>query len=585
MPRTVLARSLPCFVLLLACTPPAGAHDLWLIPGENVAVGKPALVRANVGMDFPRSEHAPDTAAFKRRLLIQRDGSAGILKAAGKDGTSGLLEFVPATPGVYIVAVETQPRLLTLAAEKFNAYLVEDGMPHIYRLRAKEKTLDQPGRERYSKHVKSLVRVGAGGGGDPCRVVGLTLEIVPLRDPFTLKSGDALPVRVLFHGKPLADANVGWQSPGDGETARGYVRTDDRGEALVPVARAGLMTLRLTHMTRPKAADYEWESFWTTLTFRLEEASATQSPVAFGKKTYVFKTVGDTKIEADVYRHADTKVRPVLVWLHGGALILGSRTGVPKDLLDLCRTEGFALVSFDYRLAPEVKLPAIIADVEDALAWLHTKGPALLHIDPKRMVVAGGSAGGYLTLMTGLRAQPRPKALLAYWGYGDVDGDWYTKPSPFYRKIQPLIDKDEAYRAVGGKVLTGTDGSNSKGRGQFYRYLRQNGLWTKVVTGFDPATERDKLDRYCPVRNVTSDYPPTLLVHGTNDDDVPYELSAAMAKELARHKVTHELITVRGAGHGLSGGGRKEVADALERARAFVRQQLRAVSTGSGESR
>ena len=45
-------------------------------------------------------------------------------------------------------------------------------------------------------------------------------------------------------------------------------RTDAKGEALVPIARGGLMTLRLTHMTRPKAADYEWESFWATLTFR-----------------------------------------------------------------------------------------------------------------------------------------------------------------------------------------------------------------------------------------------------------------------------------------------------------------------------
>jgi hypothetical protein len=49
------------------------------------------------------------------------------------------------------------------------------------------------------------------------------------------------------------------------------VRTDKRGEALVPVARTGLMTIRLTHMTRPKATDYEWESFWTTLTFRVPE--------------------------------------------------------------------------------------------------------------------------------------------------------------------------------------------------------------------------------------------------------------------------------------------------------------------------
>jgi uncharacterized GH25 family protein len=260
--------SLVTALLLALLAAPAAAHDLWLIPPESSAPGKPVSIRASVGMDFPRSEHAPDPAAFKRRLLILPDGGAGTLRAAGKEGLSGLLEFDPEQPGLYTVAVETHPKVITLPADKFNAYLVADGMPHIYRLRAKEKTLNQPGRERYSKSVKALVRVGK-GGGDATRPVGLTLEIFPLRDPFALKSGAALPVRVLFRGQPLADANVGWQHPGDGEAARGYVRTDAKGEALVPVGRPGLMTLRLTHMTRPKAAEYEWESFWTTTTFRV----------------------------------------------------------------------------------------------------------------------------------------------------------------------------------------------------------------------------------------------------------------------------------------------------------------------------
>src|SRR5207244_3594066 len=67
----------------------------------------------------------------------------------------------------------------------------------------------------------------------------------------------------------------------------------------------------------------------------LGRAPAGEDKMTFAKKTYVFKTVGATKVEADVYRAADTKVRPVLVWIHGGALIVGSRAGVPKDLLDL----------------------------------------------------------------------------------------------------------------------------------------------------------------------------------------------------------------------------------------------------------
>jgi acetyl esterase/lipase len=293
------------------------------------------------------------------------------------------------------------------------------------------------------------------------------------------------------------------------------------------------------------------------------------------KKTYTFKTVGEVKIEADVYRAGDTKTRPVVVWLHGGALIVGSRNSVPKQLLDLCRSEGFALVSLDYRLAPEVKLPAIIEDVQDAFRWLREEGPKLLHIDPDRMVVTGGSAGGYLTLMTGHCVKPRPQALVAYWGYGDVDGAWYTKPSEHYRK-QALVSKEEAYKGVGGKVLTGTEGgAEQKARGRFYLYLRQNGLWTREVTGFDPDKEGKKLDPYCPVRNVTAEYPPTLLIHGTEDTDVPYELSAAMAKELARHKVPHEFITVTGAGHGLAGGDRKLVSDANEKALAFIRRHLK----------
>ena len=251
---------------------------------------------------------------------------------------------------------------------------------------------------------------------------------------------------------------------------------------------------------------------------------------------------------------------------------MGNRNSVPKNLYELCKSEGYVLVSIDYRLAPEVKLPAIVADVEDALRWIHDKGPQLFAADTKRLVVSGGSAGGYLTLVVGARVQPRPSALVAYWGYGDVDGDWYSKPSEHYRQ-QKLVTREEAYQQVGTQAITGSE-SGLKNRGRFYLYTRQNGLWTKEVAGLDPVKDRDKLDPYCPVRNVTPEFPPTLLLHGTEDTDVPYGQSATMAKELARHKVAHELITVRGAGHGLSGGDPQRVTEAHDQALRFIRRYL-----------
>ena len=70
-------------------------------------------------------------------------------------------------------------------------------------------------------------------------------------------------------------------------------------------------------------------------------------------------------------------------------------------------------MSLDYRLAPESKLPAILSDVEDAFRWIRGEGAARFGIDPNRIAVTGGSAGGFLTLCAGFRVQPAPRSLVA----------------------------------------------------------------------------------------------------------------------------------------------------------------------------
>ncbi len=89
--------------------------------------------------------------------------------------------------------------------------------------------------------------------------------------------------------------------------------------------------------------------------------------------------------------------------------------------------------------------------------------------------------------------------------------------------------------------------------GAFYQYCRQHGIWPQQVSGWDPGKEAEKFFPYMPLKNVTADYPPTLLVHGTADTDVPYEQSQMMAAEFDRRGVEHRLLTVEGAEHGPAG--------------------------------
>jgi acetyl esterase/lipase len=299
----------------------------------------------------------------------------------------------------------------------------------------------------------------------------------------------------------------------------------------------------------------------TPLPLRAQDEKATP-------KTHVYKTAVGCPLHADVYAPAADGPRPVVVWLHGGALIMGHRGQIDRALLPRLLQAGYAVVSLDYRLAPETKLPAILDDVRDGCGWVREQGPQLFHADPRRLVIMGGSAGGYLTLAMGARLDPPPVALVSFWGYGDIAGAWYSRPDPFYSRLPP-VSRDEAYGAVGKAVLSESKGANNRGR--FYLYCRQHGLWPKEVAGLDPERQADALKVFCPVHRVTPHYPPTLLIHGTQDTDVPYEQSAAMARELARCGVRHELLTVEGAGHGLAGATPTAVAQTRERILTFLK--------------
>jgi len=172
----------------------------------------------------------------------------------------------------------------------------------------------------------------------------------------------------------------------------------------------------------------------------------------------------------------------------------GARLGIEPRMKKRFLDAGYVLFSVDYRLAPGAKVADMIEDIQDAYAWIRQHGPKLYNIDVGKIPVYGSSAGGYLTLLSGVCFEPKPPVLLSMWGFCDIETGWPTKPDIW--------------------------------------------TWPKDVTGLDPAYPSEAYDPFCPVRSVTAQYPPTFPMHGENDADVPFQQSVLM-NVIGRVKTGH----------------------------------------------
>jgi acetyl esterase/lipase len=289
------------------------------------------------------------------------------------------------------------------------------------------------------------------------------------------------------------------------------------------------------------------------------------------RDSHVYKAVDGRDLQADVIGALPGHARPAVVWIHGGGLIFGTRTVSPRpSFLRALLERGIVVVSIDHRLAPETLLPGIVEDVQDAWRWVHAAGARALGIDASRVAIAGSSAGGYLSLLAGMLCDPAPRAIVSFWGYGDLAAAWQMQPSRHYRQEQ-LVTREVARAALAAPPSL--DPALGIDRSVFYLYCRQQGTWLNEVTGHGPEHAAG-LGRYCPQRHVTPAYPPTLLMHGTADTDVPYDASVRMAGRLARAGVAHRLVTLEGVGHGFAGAAAEVAEGAEAEAAGFLRAHL-----------
>ena len=123
---------------------------------------------------------------------------------------------------------------------------------------------------------------------------------------------------------------------------------------------------------------------------------------------------GAPEIPVRIYRPAGVDAAVgALLYIHGGGMVIGSIDTEDAVTRMLCKAVGCAAVSVDYRLAPEHPHPAPVEDCYAALVWTAANA-AQLGIDPARIAVYGGSAGGALAAATALLARDRGGPAIAY---------------------------------------------------------------------------------------------------------------------------------------------------------------------------
>ncbi len=278
------------FVSSLLAAFPLLAHEFWFEPvTAPLAAGDTARLDLRVGEFFEGESlgfSAPQTVALRQYTASGSKDLRAMLPPASR-GAIPTLNLPLPSPGSYLLAFDGQPNQISLPSGTFHAYLHDEGLDFIKTQREAAGTAEKPGRERYRRYIKTLLRVGnspasgatTANGADKTYATrtGQQLEIVPSNDPLLMKPGDVLGLQVLFDDKPLAGALVkAWNKQG-GQTLIVRAKTSVEGKATFNLPYPGGWMISVVHMVPSKGVkDIDWDSLWGNLSFHLAPAVASR---------------------------------------------------------------------------------------------------------------------------------------------------------------------------------------------------------------------------------------------------------------------------------------------------------------------
>ncbi|KAJ5606853.1 hypothetical protein N7537_003472 [Penicillium hordei] len=274
---------------------------------------------------------------------------------------------------------------------------------------------------------------------------------------------------------------------------------------------------------------------------------------------------GRSHINADIFipqtilSKQDLSKCPVMVRIHGGFLVTGSSrypVWFANWTLDYAISTGAIIVAPDYRLLPEVSGKDILEDMDDFWHWVHSsqfaetiKDASDGHVTPDldRLLVAGESAGGYLTMQLALSYPSEIRAVIAAYPVLDVKSKFYTEAYPkpilgvpnFPNEI--IEEHISAMRAAPSPTVI--TAANPPDRLKLAFSVFQNGRLLEFLGSEDNLFPMNRVENLAAAGNLK--LPPTFIFHGKQDSAVPFEGSQRFY-DLVREKAPGAIIKLHG---------------------------------------
>jgi acetyl esterase/lipase len=250
---------------------------------------------------------------------------------------------------------------------------------------------------------------------------------------------------------------------------------------------------------------------------------------------------GETELKLDLARPDGNGPFPAIVFIHGGGWYQGNRQGYRGQIKEAAK-RGYVSVTISYRLmkfdeekkettTATPNFPAQIHDAKAAIRWMRAHA-AKYNVDPNRIGVTGGSAGGHLSLLVGLTDSK-----------SNLEGDGGNPDQS--SRVQAVVN-----------IFGPTDMAAC--------HKTSSVAWIfRLFMGGIPGETNGTYKAASPINYVSEDDPPVLTLHGDRDTLVPIAQATTLNEKMKSAGASHTLIVFEGQGHGFRGAFQQKSMTAM----------------------